>query len=229
MPREIKNTNFENIDKSQIDKFMSRNQQFRALMLQYQCALMEIETKVKILNAEFSLHNDRNPIESIKTRIKEPDSIVKKIRTKNLPLNLKSIQNNILDIAGVRIVCSFEEDVYYLRDCLANQDDIEVLIEKDYIKTPKPNGYRSLHLTVTVPVFFAEDVVSVPVEIQFRTIAMDFWASLEYKIRYKKNVDDSLIAAELLACAHSSREWDTKMAYLMHLIESQDQTNDQSE
>lgn len=207
----------------QVKKVFTESLHFRDLMLRYRCALMEIETKCRVLNEEFSLHNDRNPIESIKTRLKTPASIYRKLKRRGLPMNLAVMEEQILDIAGVRIVCSFEEDVYYLRDCLTRQGDIEVLVEKDYIAKPKPNGYRSLHLTVRVPVYFAEQVCHIPVEIQFRTIAMDFWASLEHTIRYKKDIaDDGYIAGELLACAQSSSEWDAKMADLMHLLRDRD-------
>lgn len=206
-------------DEKIIDEFFTQGRRFKALMLKYKCALMEIETKFKILDAEFSLHNDRNPIESIKTRLKEPLSIYEKLKRKELPLSIKSIEEEILDIAGVRIICSFEEDVYYLCNCLSEQSDIELLTKKDYIKKPKPNGYRSLHMTVKVPVFFAEEVSYVPVEIQFRTMAMDFWASLEHKIRYKKDLhEDRFVSDQLLACARSSMEWDERMAGLMHLL-----------
>lgn len=207
------------IDNEQVQNLFMQNRLFRRSMLRYQCALMEIETKCKILDAEFSLQHDRNPIESIKTRLKHPLSIYNKMKARDLPMNLEIMENNILDIAGIRIICSFEEDVYYLRDCLAGQDDVEVLIEKDYIKNPKPNGYRSLHLTISIPVFFAEYVDHVPVEIQFRTMAMDFWASLEHTIRYKKDIsENAYISEQLLACARSSQVWDQKMAHLMHLL-----------
>lgn len=212
------------IENDQVKTLFLQNRLFHRSMLRYQCALMEIETKAKILDTEFSLDHDRNPIESIKTRLKSPRSIVHKMVTKKLPMNLEIMENNILDIAGIRIVCSFEEDVYYLRNCLAKQDDVEILIEKDYIKNPKPNGYRSLHLTVSIPVFFAETVEHVPVEIQFRTIAMDFWASLEHQIRYKKGYrENDYVAGQLLACAVSSHEWDRKMEKLMQLLEEHEE------
>ena len=129
------------------------------------------------------------------------------------------MQANIMDIAGVRVICSFEEDVFFLAKCLKKQSDIEIITEKDYISHPKPNGYRSLHLTIRLPVFFAKKEIHVPVEIQLRTIAMDFWASLEHTIRYKKNLPiNTEIETELKECADSSREWDTKMERLLHLM-----------
>ena len=129
------------------------------------------------------------------------------------------LQANIMDVAGVRVICSFEEDVFFLAKCLKDQSDIEIITEKDYISHPKPNGYRSLHLTIRLPVFFAEKEIHVPVEIQLRTIAMDFWASLEHTIRYKKNLPiNAEIETELKECADSSREWDSKMEHLLHIL-----------
>lgn len=206
------------LDVGKVKNFLEKNREFRTLMLEYRCALMEMETKLRVLDEEFSLYHDRNPIESIKTRLKEPVSIIEKLSRKGAPLSIQSIPRYILDVAGVRVVCSFEEDVYYLRDCLLAQDDVELLGEKDYIQKPKDSGYRSLHLTIRIPVFFAEEVRYVPVEIQLRTIAMDFWASIEHIIRYKSHLEeDAYISRELYACALSSRRWDEKMADLMRL------------
>jgi len=203
-----------------VTNFLKQSRGFRELMLQYRCALMEIETKFQVLDEEFSIHNDRNPIESIQTRLKEPMSIEEKMRRKGIPFSLDAMQENILDIAGVRVICSFIEDVYYLADCIASQTDIEVISVKDYIKNPKPNGYRSYHMTVRIPIFFSEETLLVPVEIQFRTIAMDFWASVEHTIRYKKNLDDNgTIARELLECAESSKLWDERMQRLKHTLD----------
>ena len=156
-------------------------------MSYYQCAIMEVETKFKVLNEQYSLEYDRNPIEDIKSRVKSMESLIKKIRKKDIPLTLSSIEENIHDIAGVRVICSFPDDIYMLADCLLSQDDITLLEKKDYIKNPKPGGYRSLHLIVRVEVPFAERVRKVPVEIQIRTIAMNFWASTEHQLRYKKD------------------------------------------
>ena len=189
------------------------------MMAYYQCAIMEVETKFKVLSEQHSLEYDRNPIESIKTRVKSMESLLKKIRRKNIPLTIDAIEENIQDIAGVRVICSFEEDVFFLAKCLKDQSDIEIVTEKDYISNPKPNGYRSLHLTIRLPVFFAEKEIHVPVEIQLRTIAMDFWASLEHTIRYKKNLPiNAEIETELKECADSSREWDSKMEHLLHIL-----------
>lgn len=184
------------------------------LMAYYRCAIMEIETKFRVLNEQFSLQYDRNPIESIKTRVKSMDSIIKKTRRKNIPLTLESIENNLNDIAGVRVVCSFPEDIYMLADCLLGQDDITLVVRKDYIENPKPSGYRSLHLIVSVPIFLENEKRPMKVEVQLRTIAMDFWASLEHKVRYKKNIpvkESERLAQELMECAKISADLDERM------------------
>lgn len=184
------------------------------LMAYYKCAIMEVETKFKVLNEQFSLEYDRNPIESIKTRVKSLDGIVRKVRRKNIPLTLSAIEQNINDIAGIRVVCSFPEDIYLLADCLLQQDDIRLIEQKDYIKHPKENGYRSLHLIVAVPIFLQNEKREMKVEVQLRTIAMDFWASLEHKVRYKKNVpadETERLAQELSECAQISADLDQRM------------------
>lgn len=193
------------------------------LFTYFQCAIYEIETKFKVLNEEFSLRYDRNPIETIKTRIKSTESIMKKIRKKNLSLDINSIEQNIDDIAGVRVICSFPDDIYMLADCLLQQDDIILLERKDYIKNPKPSGYRSLHLIVEVPIFLHNEKRLTKVEVQLRTIAMDFWASLEHKLRYKKNIPDSeaaVLAEELNECAVQSALLDEKMQVIREKIYS---------
>lgn len=176
------------LDDLQCQRLLSENRRYQEVMLQYRCALKALESRLEILNEEFSLQHDRNPIESMKSRLKSPSSIMNKMHKRGLPLDFQTMQANIMDVAGVRVICSFEEDAFFLAKCLKNQSDIEIITEKDYISHPKPNGYRSLHLTIRLPVFFAEKEIHVPVEIQLRTIAMDFWASLEHTIRYKKNL-----------------------------------------
>ena len=151
---------------------------------------MEVETKFKVLNEQFSIQYDRNPIETIKTRLKSMDSIAGKLRRKNLPVNIDSIEKNLNDVAGIRIICSFPEDIYMLSDCLLQQDDVTLIEKRDYIKNPKPSGYRSLHLIVEIPIFLENEKRFMRTEVQLRTIAMDFWASLEHKLRYKKNISD---------------------------------------
>ncbi len=200
------------------DEFLDFMQENRMpldkMMAYYRCAVMEIETKFNVLNEHFSLQYDRNPIESIKTRIKSTESLIKKIRNKGLPLKLDAIEQNIHDIAGVRVICSFQDDIYLLADCLLGQDDITLIRKKDYIKNPKSSGYRSLHLIVEVPIFLQNEKRAMKVEVQLRTIAMDFWASLEHKLRYKKNIppqEAELLAKELMDCACISSSLDLRM------------------
>ena len=177
----------------------------------YKCAIMEIETKFKVLNERFSIQYDENPIESIKVRIKSLDSIARKMIRRKIVPSFAAIEQNIRDIAGVRVICSFESDVYRMADHFLMQDDITLLEKKDYIANPKENGYRSLHLIVSVPIFTEKGKVDVPVEVQMRTIAMDFWASLEHKIRYKKNIPEELrneLSECLADCAKRSHQLD---------------------
>lgn len=195
--------------------FMQQNKKpFDLLMSYYECAIMEIETKFRVLNHELSLEYDNNPIESIKTRVKSYDSILKKIRRKNIPLNLQAIEENLKDIAGVRVICSFPDDIYKLAESFLKQDDITLIERKDYIKNPKPSGYRSLHLIVQVPIFLQNEKKMVNVEVQFRMIAMDFWASLDHKMRYKKELSDEeveILQEELYDCAKQSAALDERM------------------
>lgn len=185
---------------------------YKELMTYYQCALMEMETKFNVLNQELSLLYDHNPIESVKSRLKTPESMMEKLVRKGVPLTVESIEANLRDIAGIRVICSFPGDIYMLADCLTRQDDIELIERKDYIANPKPNGYRSLHLIVSIPIFLHNQKRQMKVEVQFRTISMDWWASLEHKIRYKKNVEDpEKIDQELLACAEMGAELDSRM------------------
>lgn len=198
----------------------SKMQEFATLMSYYKCAMMEVETKFNVLNEEYSLAYDRNPINSIKTRLKSPRSIAEKIERKSLPLSFAALENNLKDVAGVRVVCSFTDDVYALAEALLKQDDITLIEKKDYIAAPKENGYRSLHLIVATPIFLAGGKRMMKVEIQLRTIAMDFWASLEHQLRYKKDhVFDEEMAKELLDCAAQSAELDQKMNHLRHTID----------
>ena len=185
---------------------------FQRLMAYYRCAIMEVETKFNVLNEEFSLRYDRNPINGMKTRLKSPVSIKEKLDKKNIPASVDAIEHELNDIAGIRVICSFPDDVYMLADALLKQDDITLIEKKDYIKNPKPNGYRSLHLIVSVPIFLAKEKRNMKVEIQLRTIAQDFWASLEHQLRYKKdNEFTTEMAEELLYCANLSAELDEKM------------------
>lgn len=192
------------------------------LMAYYRCAIMEVETKFKVLDEEFSLQYDRNPIENIKTRLKSPESIMKKLKKKELSFGVDVIQENLKDVAGVRVICSFPEDIYMLADCLLNQDDVTLIEKKDYIKNPKKSGYRSLHLIIEVPIFLQSGKKSIKVEVQLRTIAMDFWASLEHKLRYKKNIDPEEIERlekELVECSEVSAALDRRMEEIRNRIE----------
>ncbi len=202
------------------------------LMSYYQCAIMEIETKFKVLNQEYSLQYDKNPIESIKTRVKSYDSLLRKIRKKNIPLTLESIEKNINDIAGVRVICSFPDDIYDIADSFLRQDDITLIEKKDYIKNPKPSGYRSLHLIVQVPIFLQNTKKLVTVEVQLRTIAMDFWASLEHKMRYKKNIAPDqvkFLQDELSDCAKQSANLDERMQNIRNVIIQNSKTEEEEE
>jgi putative GTP pyrophosphokinase len=199
---------------------IERAQPFNELMMNYQCALRELETKLQILNDEFLVMRNRNPIESIRTRVKNPLSIVKKLKERELSITLENMENHIFDIAGARVICSFPEDIYAIASSIGQQDDIRIKTVKDYIKNPKPNGYRSLHMIVEIPIFLSNRKKWMAVEIQFRTIAMDFWASLEHKLKYKKNIkNDDKIAKELLECANTISAMDMKMQEIRNMIE----------
>ncbi len=202
------------------NEMLEQSRPFIKLMNQYQSAIMEVETKLKVLDSEFSMEYDRNPFESIKSRLKGPISIYKKLRKKGLDITVENMERYLFDIAGVRVICSFEEDIYKLMELLLKQDDIRLIRKKDYIGRPKPNGYRSLHLILEVPIFQAAGPKKMKVEVQFRTIAMDFWASLDHKLRYKKNISNSEeIAEELRECADQIAMLDRRMQEIRHRIE----------
>ena len=206
------------IDAKDVDAISERLNDFSTMMAYYRCAIMEIETKFNVLNEEFSLQYDRNPINGMKSRLKSLASIKGKMEKKGLPFTVEDIEENINDIAGIRVICSFQNDVYMLANALLKQDDITKKKKKDYIENPKPNGYRSLHLIVSVPIFLAKEKRPMKVEIQLRTIAMDFWASLEHQLRYKKDFEfTENMAKELLYCADLSAELDSKMESLRKL------------
>ena len=204
---------------------LETRKRYMEMMNKYRCAIMEVETKLKVLNTEFSLQYDRNPFESIKSRLKSPVSIMEKLRRKGLPINEEvleqQIEENLFDVAGLRVICAFQEDIYALSDLLVHQDDIQLLRTKDYIKNPKPNGYRSLHQILEIPVFLKEGKTFVKVEVQFRTIAMDFWASVDHKLRYKKNVtNEEEIMEKLRICADSITAIDEEMQKIRNMIEA---------
>lgn len=206
---------------NELEDIIRTGHEFKKLMSYYKCALMEIETKFRVLNENMSLEYDRNPIESIKTRLKSPESILEKMIRRNIPFDPKELEANIFDISGVRVICSFPKDVYLLEEYLLRQDDIILVERKDYIENPKENGYRSLHLIVSVPIFLAGETKMMNVEIQFRTIAMDFWASLEHKVKYKKNYEcDESVLRKLKECADDAAKLDVEMQEIHDIIVS---------
>ncbi len=204
----------------QIAKNFARSREFTELMTYYNCAIMEIETKLRVLDAEFSLQYDRNPFESIETRLKNPVSIVEKMQSRGLELTCAAMERQIFDIAGIRVICSFKEDIYKLSDLLVRQDDVLLISRKDYIEKPKPNGYRSLHMLLDIPIFLAEGKRHMKVEVQFRTIAMDFWASVDHKLRYKKHLRSSEeIMEKLRLCAETLADMDDEMENIRRSID----------
>lgn len=192
---------------------------YRELMSYYRCAMMEVSTKFNVLDEELSLQYDRNPIEAIKTRLKSPESIMDKLSRRGLPFSAESIEQNLNDIAGVRVICAYISDIYMLRDALLRQDDIVLVQEKDYIKNPKTNGYRSLHLIVETPIFLHDQKKQMRVEVQFRTMAMDWWASVEHKLRYKKPAAPEEVNSELKECAEISADLDKRLEKLRQRTE----------
>ena len=194
---------------------------FRELMMYYECAMLEVKTKLDVLNKELALKKSRNPFESIKCRIKTPESIVEKLARRGIEFSVDNIEKELNDIAGIRVICSFPDDIYELIDYLLEQDDIRLIAIKDYIKNPKPNGYRSVHLIIEVPIFLTDMKKPMRVEVQFRTIAMDFWASLEHKLQYKKNIPESqskFLKDELYDCAQQSAALDKRMQNIRNVI-----------
>ena len=202
--------------------FLDKTNEFQNIMMLYNCALKEITTKFEVLNEEFSVRYNRNPVESIKSRIKSVSSILDKLKRKDLPISVDAVRNNIFDVAGVRIICSFPEDIYHLADMLTRQDDIKLIRKKDYIENPKENGYRSLHLIVQVPIFLTDRTEYMNVEVQLRTIAMDFWASIEHKVRYKKDIKNSeIVSSGLKECADIISNLDIYMQNIHHYIDDE--------
>ncbi|MBQ7123345.1 MAG: GTP pyrophosphokinase family protein [Oscillospiraceae bacterium] len=212
---------FEQIFESEEAHYLiaKRAHEYAKLMAYYRCAIMEVETKFKVLNEEFSLRFDRNPIENIKSRLKRPISIRNKLKKYGYPLSMSNIEEHLHDVAGIRVICSFPSDVYTIAEALLSQDDIILIERKDYIKNPKPSGYRSLHLIIEIPIFLAKEKRMMKVEIQFRTIAMDCWASLEHQIHYKKDyLYTDEMAKELALCADISADLDRRMEALRKTV-----------
>ena len=197
----------------------SQLDQWNSVMFLYESALKAINTKIEILNEEFIHMYGHTPIEHIKSRVKTPDSIVKKMKRNGYEVTIENMVEKLSDIAGIRIICSFNQDIYQIADMIARQKDVTVLYVKDYIRKPKPNGYKSYHMVVTIPIYLTEGPVETKVEIQIRTIAQDFWASLEHKIYYKfEGSGPDSLQAELKACADMVDMLDAKMFSLNQSI-----------
>lgn len=194
---------------------IAKEERFSQVMMMYSCAIREVQTKLEILNEDLKSRYQRNPIHSIKSRIKKPVSIAKKLKSKGLPVSVDSIRRGLNDVAGVRVICSFVDDIYTIAEMLTSQTDITLIRLKDYIANPKPNGYRSLHLIVEIPVFFADKMRMMRVEVQVRTIAMDYWASLDHQLHYKKDDMEEghlrEIEERLKRCADMLTETDDEM------------------
>lgn len=202
------------------EEIFKQIENFKELMLTYNSAIREVTTKLEILNDELSLDDGKNPIQFIKSRVKKPLSIVDKLQRLGKEINVESIMGSLNDVAGIRVIASFVDDVYKIADMLVKQDDIFLVEAKDYIKNPKPNGYRSYHLIIEVPVFFSQKKQWVRVEVQIRTVAMDFWASLEHQVKYKKELKDTKeIERELKECADTIAATDVQMMNIRNKIE----------
>ena len=209
------------LSREHLIQFETMAVQFRDLMMEYECAMLEVQTKLEVLNKELSLLHCRNPFESIKSRLKSPESIFGKLDRNGLAYSVENIERCLNDIAGIRVICSFTEDIYMLVDCLVAQDDIILVKKKDYIANPKPNGYRSLHVILDIPIFLTNEKKHMRVEVQFRTIAMDFWASLEHKLKYKKNIKNAeSISEELRYCSDIISQLDRRMEQIRKRIDN---------
>ena len=193
-------------------EFQQMVDEFFTVQCRYQAAIREVQTKLEILDDEFQMKHKRNPIHHMQTRMKSIQSMMEKLQRKHESISIASAVTNLTDIAGVRVICSYIQDIYTVADLLTSQDDVKVLRVRDYIKNPKPNGYRSLHLVLEIPVFLSEGRIPVPVEVQIRTIAMDFWASLEHSLRYKAEGQvTEEVSRELLQTASDIAALDQRM------------------
>lgn len=209
-----------NVMYDQTRRLMGTIVEYKELMMMYGCAMKEVQTKFEILNTEYKVRYEHNPISSISTRLKKTASITDKLARLGQPFSLDAIEEHLNDVAGIRVICPYIDDIYTIANALLKQDDVTLIALKDYIANPKPNGYRSLHLIVKVPVFFAEHKKDLKVEVQIRTIAMDFWASLEHQLKYKQAVPNQQeIASQLKACADVINATDKKMLDIRQQIE----------
>ena len=206
------------LDTPDPQRFIKNAAKFNDLMMMYRCAIREVQTKLEVLDDEFSVEYKRNPISFIKTRIKKPESIYRKLQKLGYDFTAENIQEQLNDVAGVRVVCAFIDDIYTVANLIAGQDDIKVIKIKDYIKNPKPNGYRSYHMIVEIPVFFSKGKTPMRVELQIRTNGMDFWATLEHQLRYKKSrIFTEEMQQELKKCADIMADADDKMQNLANV------------
>ena len=192
---------------------------YQAVMMRYHCAILEMRTKLEVLSRDMSVRYRRNPIEFIESRLKKPSSIARKLEKMGHEVTVENMTKHLSDIAGIRVLCAYIDDIYEIARMLAHQKDVEIITVKDYIKHPKDNGYRSYHMIVEIPVYFSDDVRPVRCEIQIRTIAMDFWATLDHDMQYKKQVEDAeQIMQELKECADIIHMTDEKMMRLRERI-----------
>ena len=206
------------------DRYQIFEHASKSLFKKYEAAILEMKTRFEILDADLEFRFNHNPIHHIETRLKKPRSVFEKLIRYEKPLTLESMEENVLDIAGLRVISSYIDDVYALVKVLSMQDDLEIIKVKDYIANPKPNGYRSLHIIVKIPIYFLDRKQYVPVEIQFRTIAMDFWASLEHTLKYKKNreLEGIDMYDELKNCSDIIKDVEHRMQILMHAVQTND-------
>lgn len=201
-------------------RMMNTMVSFQELLMRYTCALKEIQTKFEVLNTEYNVRYRRNPIVSIHTRLKQTASIMEKMDRLGISFSPENVEEHLNDVAGVRVICSYLDDIYALAEALTKQDDVTLIRTKDYIRSPKSNGYRSLHLIVSIPVFFADQKRNMKVEVQIRTVAMDYWAELEHQLKYKQEVpNEREIATELKFCAEEMSQIDLKMLSIRKRIE----------
>ena len=202
------------------ENFLNEAKRFQELIMMYSCAIREVKTKLEVLNDDLAVRNQRNPIQMIKSRVKKPGSIIEKLQRRGYPITIQSVYDNLYDVAGIRVICSFVDDIYQVAEMLARQDDVTVPTVKDYIRCPKDNGYRSYHMIIEVPVYFSDRKEKMRVEVQIRTIAMDFWASLDHQMKYKKDLEDSTeISEELKECAEIIAQTDLKMLSIRRKID----------
>ncbi|MFI3329618.1 MAG: GTP pyrophosphokinase family protein [bacterium] len=201
-----------NLDPNIINELQINRKKYQELMMHYECAMIEVKTKLDVLNKELSMFEERNSFDSVLSRLKSPESIYNKLQKFGYSFNVENIEKYIEDVAGIRVICSFQDDIYNIAKYLCDQDDVKVVLIKDYIREPKDNGYRSFHLVLSVPIFLSNQKKHVNIEVQFRTIAMDFWASLEHKMKYKKDIENiKEITTELKDCADLITEIDIRM------------------